>query len=184
MEKIKEGDKVLFETRVSVILDDCIYLKGIDNSVNPKFVHPIKDFKRNFEAGQTESKNKAWELAREIATDPKRNKEIFGTNDPLKILKENTFSEAYDKVAKWESHTISVNDVVEWRDDTGISISKKANVGVVYRTRENSDYVEILTSNCESIYRNKKELTKTGQTIDVWKFLNSIGGMKNGEKVS
>lgn len=122
---------------------------------------------------------KAWRLARDIVCseedggfDKNKLAEIFGTTLRPAVLNSLTYQEALEKIKHWEkNNSVQVNDIVRCT-----AYGKSGDVfGVVVRVRDGG-YAEILTSDCENIYRKYSEIEKTGQTADIWKFLNGLGG--------
>lgn len=136
-----------------------------------RYVHidRLKDIvKETKKAGQDE----AWELARKIVLTKAHGgfpcsqvKEMFGNNSEHKIMLENTYAEAAEKVKNWENR-IKVGDVVRITDCYGYGLVLKMHDG----------HVTGITDGGNAFYRKNENVFKTGRTLPVEDWLKQIGG--------
>jgi len=125
----------------------------------------------------------AWDLVQKIAKSSTEGgftcgemADIFGTHYPLAILRNNTYSEAADKVAKWAAQidqSISSNDVlindITGKEALAICASGEQ-VHLLYTDGSSGDV---------SMRFLKRHYKKTGETLGVLAFIckHDIGGI-------
>ena len=110
--------------------------------------------------------NEAWNLAARISTDPMVGgldvtdlKEIFQTADTSKIVIQNTYQEAAEKIKAWEdSKKIHEDDVVRDKD-TG-------RYGLVLLDY-NDDTCYVRWQDGSSAEKNMQDIAKTGHKINI-----------------
>lgn len=113
----------------------------------------------------------AWEIAIKICLEPEYEgmhhdslEEIFGTDYPACIMRDNTPEEANAKIEAWRS-MLKVGDVVEFNNGAAVVtlVSLKAKVCCVLYQNGNTCAVPI-----DILY-------KTGKTIDIQSILDQLG---------
>lgn len=171
MSKFKPGDKIVLEINDVVGMYSNTSYKFIDKegigyeyySDNiDNFAELLSEYSEN---------DKAWKLVQKFLAGKDNNGystdellEIFGTASISNIFKNNTYTEAVEKITKWENNKICVGDIVCSYGNYGLVLS------------ENQICFRVIMGNGAQTEWYKERCTKTKKHIDLSKILDQING--------